>query len=254
MPNYFNHDLFAAQIQNGEDILEQADLAEFSEPGTQVHTAELPQETLLMEEIVSLVCQTDNETCGVVHLRSMTEHALLVLTLRGLDAYRAECHEPLLACFQQNMASVVPEGISPSHRLYSQSIECASADKQHNVLLEICALTNTRLAWRRDVFRQNPQYLWWRDNTCNLLAQINFYGRALPDGIAYLLANEARAIVAENFAVDGIKPSPNEWLHYSIWWATNLEKLMLNVIIAVVDEWERLNDDGDGYNVCYSRL
>ena len=255
MPDYFNHDLFAALIQNGEDILEQADLAEFSESGTQGHGAELPQETVLMEEITSLICQTDNETCGVVHLRSMTEHALLVLTLRGLDAYRAECHEPLLACFQQNATILAPEGISPSRRLYSsQSVEFTTTEEQHNVLLEIWALTNTRLAWRRDVFRQNPQYLWWRDNACNLLKQINAYGRALPDGIAYLLANEARAIVAENFAVDGIKASPNEWLRYSIWWATGLEKLMLNVIMAVVGEWERLSDDDDGYNVCYSRL
>lgn len=254
MPNYFKHDLFAAQIQNGGHILEQADLAEFSELGPQGHATELPQETLLMEEIESLICQTDNDACGVVHLRSLTEHALLVLTLRGLDAYRAECHEPLLACFQQNAAILAPEGISPSHRLYSQSVECATTDEQHNVLLEIWALTNTRLAWRRDLFRQNPQYLWWRDNTCNLLAQINAYGRALPDGIAYLLANEARAIVAENFADDGIKPSPNEWLRFSIWWATDLEKLMLNVIMAVIDEWESLSDDNEGYSVCYSRL
>lgn len=254
MPNYFKHDLFAAQIRNGEDILEQADLAEFSEPGTQGYSTELPQETMLMEEIESLICHTDNKTCGVVRLRSMTEHALLVLTLRGLDAYREECHEPLLACFQQNTAILAPEGISPSQRLYSQSVECATADEQHNVLLEIWALTNTRLAWRRDVFRQNPQYLWWRDNTCSLLAKINEYGQALPDGIAYLLANEARAIVTENFTVNVIKSSPNEWLCYSIWWATNLEKLMLNVIVAEVDEWERLSDDDEVYNVCYSRI
>lgn len=254
MPNYFKHDLFAAQIQNGEDILEQADLAEFSELGAQDHATELPQETLLMEEIESLICQVDNDASGVVHLRSMTEHAMLVLTLRGLDAYRAECHEPLLACFQQNAAILAPEGITPSHRLYSQSVECATIDEQHNVLLEIWALTNTRQAWRRELFRQNPQYLWWRDNTCNLLAQINAYGRALPDGIAYLLANEARAIVAENFADDGIKLSPNEWLRYSIWWATDLEKMMLNVIMAVIDEWESLSDDNEGYSVCYSRL
>ncbi|UTJ47980.1 hypothetical protein NLZ15_02610 [Atlantibacter subterranea] len=254
MPDYFKHDLFAAQIHNGENILEQADLAEFSEPGTQGYTTELLQETLLMEEIVSHICLTDDDTFGIVHLRSMTEHALLVLTLRGLDVYRAECHEPLLVCFQQNKTILVPKGISPSHWLYSQSVECATSDEQHNVLLEIWALTNTRLAWRRDVFRQNPQYLWWRDNTCDLLAKINAYGRALPDGIAYLLANEARSIVAENFTSDVIKPSPDEWLRYSIWWATDLEKLMLSVIVAVVDEWERLSDDDEGYNVCYSRL
>ncbi|WP_151993970.1 hypothetical protein [Buttiauxella massiliensis] len=247
MLSHFNHNLFAAQIQNGEDVLEQADFAALCETDAQGLITETPQETRLMEEVASLICQTDNDTRGVVHLRSLTEHAMLVLTLRGLDAYRTECHEPLLQCFQRHAAILVPDGISSSHRLYSQPVECATADEQHDVLLEIWALTNTRLEWRRDALRQNPQYLWWRDRTCDLLVQINAYGHALPDGIAYLLANEARAIVNENLAIDGIKPSPNEWLRYSIWWATNLEKLMLNVIVAALDEWNNLIEDGESY-------
>lgn len=206
MFSHFNHSLFTSCELNGIDILALEDCTVFTFPAT--------------EEILRLISQVDDNAATLVELHQQVIQASQVLTHQGEKAYYQKCHTQLLEkllCHAEMLKL---------HSVFSGTWDIADE------LYEIEALLTNRLAWRREAFRQTPNYLWWRDAACHILTQADAAGEPLPADIATLLVKEARAIAAENTQPD-LPPAPEKWLRYSIWWATPLEALMLSVLTAI---------------------
>ncbi|EHM3440180.1 hypothetical protein NSR52_000755 [Salmonella enterica] len=206
MFSHFNHSLFTSRNLTDADILTLADCSVVTFPGS--------------TDVLSLVSQVDDNSATLVELYQQVIQASQVLTHQGENAYYQQCHNQLL----ENLLRYAE--MLKLHTLFSGAWDIADE------LYEIEMLLTNRLAWRREAFRQTPKYLWWRDEACHTLTQMDADGEPLSADIATLLVKEARAIAAEN-TQSGLPPAPDKWLRYSIWWATPLEALMRSVLTAI---------------------
>lgn len=191
---------------------------------------------LVVHTLVKRIGIANHEIELLVKSRPLIQSALSVLNNRsqGLEAYRHRYHERCETALRK-LPELQCNGVQPPLLVRLRTTNTA-ADLAI-VLEDIRTGITARLAWRADVIRREPMFLHWQFAACNILSRLPKCLWRVPDGVVYLMVQEARAIVAEHLIVGGRMQSEAQLLKYSIWDGNYGKDMMLAAIGTALSEW-----------------